>query len=124
MLGLRLTVCLTLLTAAGCGNPQLSVGVSARALNSCNVVADCPPLSTGVCVTQVCTAQHECDVAMDTTNIACTTGCTIAAECSLGVAYCYAPACNGGTCDFTVPPANTTCECRQDSDCNAMAATG
>src|SRR4051812_40333435 len=108
MLGLKMPVCLALLVA-GCGSPDLAVGVAARALNSCNVVADCPPLSTGACVKQVCTANHACNVAMDTSNVACAGGCTIDAQCSLGGGYCYAPTCNmgSGICDFTVPMGST-----------------
>ena len=126
MLGLRISACLALIFA-GCGSPELPpIGVRTGAINSCNVVADCPGLGVtpGACVTAVCNTNHECDAITDTTLAGCAGGCTSDLDCSLGVGACYLPTCNMGThqCDFTVTGVNS-CACKVAGDCNGITVS-
>jgi hypothetical protein len=122
MFGLRLPLCLAMLVA-GCGD--LSVGVHASALNSCNDDVDCPvPGLSGGCVGARCN-NHECEFTTDATL--CPTGCTVAATDCQVTGACNTVPCKPADvshanpfCDFNdYTTMLTTCACTMDGDCTA-----
>lgn len=110
MFGLRFPLCVAL-AIAGCGG-DLDVGVTASALNSCNLDGDCPlPMQHGTCVKAACN-NHACEYVMDTT--ACPAGCTLATQatdCNLGGTNCFIVKCINTVCAFNDYSASSGCQC-------------